>query len=79
MVVRVREWLSGISRRLGPIATPGALHHVVGLGSIGVIVAGVWGLWGWQWAAIVGGLPSASFYLWVEARIARDARPEVGD
>ena len=39
---------------------------VVGLAGIGLVVAGVWGLYGWQWGAIVAGLPVAGFYLYGE-------------
>ena len=61
MVVRRLRELVG---RVGDVVT---LRDVVGVGSLGLIVAGIWGLLGWQWAAIAAGLPAAVFYLWGEA------------
>lgn len=51
-----------------------ALPHVFGLAAIAVIVAGVWGKWGWEWAAMVGGTPPAAFYVWGEIRSTRGPR-----
>jgi hypothetical protein len=39
--------------------------------ALALIVAGVWGLRGWQWGVIAAGCPFAVFYLYGEARIAR--------
>ena len=63
-------------------ARPGVpWRTVVGISAIGLIVVGVWGLWGWQWAAIVSGLPVAAFYIYgeiveVQTRIRADLRQE---
>lgn len=43
-------------------------------GSFALILAGIWGLLGWQWAAIAAGLPAFTFYLWGEIRTV-PARP----
>lgn len=43
---------------LSPVA-----KHIVGYGGIALIVAGVWGLAGWQWGLITAGTPFAAFYL----------------
>jgi hypothetical protein len=48
-----------------------AFPHVFGLASLGLIVAGIWALWGWPWASIATGIPPASFYVWGELRSAR--------
>lgn len=52
------------------------IPDAVGLLSLGAIVAGVWGLAGWEWAAIAAGTPPGVFYLWGEVRdvLARDPR-----
>lgn len=60
---------------LRTLTSPAVVYHALGMMSIGLIVLGVWGLLGWQWAAISAGLPIAAFYLWTEARVARGARP----
>lgn len=43
-------------------------RHAVGLGSIALIVAAIWGLTSWEWAAIAAGLPPAAFYMIGEYR-----------
>lgn len=52
------------------------LPDIVGVVALGLIVAGVWGLLGWEWAAIAAGAPPGAFYLWGEIRnvLARDPR-----
>lgn len=47
------------------------LRTVFGWSGLGLVLAGVWGLWGWQWAAILGGLPIAAFYVYGEVRALR--------
>lgn len=44
------------------------IRNAVGLTSLALIVAGVWGLAGWQAGVIVAGLPFAGFWIWGEAR-----------
>ena len=43
-------------------------RDVVGIGGAALTVAGVWGLWGWQCAAIALGLPLVVLYAWSELR-----------
>ncbi len=50
---------------------PTVLRTVFGWSGLGLVLAGVWGLWGWQWAAILGGLPIAAFYVYGEIRAVR--------
>jgi hypothetical protein len=38
-------------------------RNTVGLAGLGLIVAGVWGLGGWEWGAISAGLPIGGFYV----------------
>lgn len=47
------------------------LRTAFGWSGLGLVLAGVWGLWGWQWAAILGGLPIAAFYVYGEIRAVR--------
>lgn len=47
-----------------------AARHGIGLSALALIVAGVWGLAGWEWAAIAAGAPFQAFYLVGEARAA---------
>lgn len=54
------RWAGDLSRALA--------RDVIGLAALGLVVAGVWGLAGWEWAAIAAGLPIAAFYVWGEAR-----------
>lgn len=44
------------------------VRSAIGLAGWGLVVAGVWGLGGWEWGLIVAGLPVAAFYLVGEAR-----------
>ena len=46
----------------------------VGLAGVALIVAGVWGLGGWEWGVIAAGLPFGGFYLYGEARRVAPAR-----
>lgn len=46
-------------------------RNLVGVLGVGLVVAGVWGLGGWQWGAISAGLPVAAFYLYGEVRAVR--------
>lgn len=55
------------------------IRNVIGIGALALIVIGVWGLWGWQWAAIVGGLPVAGFYLWGEVRAIQGPSRQPGE
>lgn len=41
---------------------------VAGLVGVGLVVAGVWSIWGWAVAAITLGLPVAAFWAYVELR-----------
>ncbi len=50
-------------------------RSAVGIGAFGLVIAGVWGLWGWPWAAIATGFPPGAFYVWGELRAARGAQP----
>jgi hypothetical protein len=50
-------------------------RSLVGLAALALVVAGIWGLTGWQWAAIATGLPVGGFYLWGEIRAAQAPRP----
>mgnify|MGYP001559448360 CR=1 FL=1 len=43
-------------------------RNVVGLGGLGLVVAGVWGLGGWEWGLIAAGLPVSVFYVLGELR-----------
>jgi hypothetical protein len=49
-------------------AAPQVLRATTIGGSFALIIAGVWGMWGWSWAAIVAGAPGFGFYLWGEIR-----------
>lgn len=51
------------------------LPHVVGLVSVGVVVAGIWGRWGWEFAAMIGGGIPAGFYVWGQIRDAQSPKP----
>jgi hypothetical protein len=42
--------------------------NLAGLNGYGLVVVGVWGTWGWSWAAIVAGLPIAALYVLGELR-----------
>ena len=48
-----------------------SLPHVFGLLGLAMIVAGVWGKWGWEWAAMIAGAVPSGFYLYGEIRRAR--------
>lgn len=56
---------------------PALLRTLFGWCGLGLVLAGVWGLWGWQWAAILGGLPIAAFYIYGEIRAVRGPREGV--
>ena len=53
-----------------------SLQRLAGPASIGLIVTGIWGLVGWQWALIALGIPPAAFYLYGEMRAVRAGSPE---
>lgn len=57
-------------------AAPALARVALGCGGIACVLAGVWGLWGWEWAAIAGGALPATFYIYGEARAARGPREE---
>jgi hypothetical protein len=65
-------------RTLAWLRTHGStiLRTVFGWSGLTLMLAGVWGLWGWQWAAILGGLPIAAFYVYGEIRAVRGPSPE---
>lgn len=42
------------------------IRSAIGIAGVALVVAGVWSLLGWAWAAIVAGLPVAGFYLYGE-------------
>lgn len=69
-----RAWIAARARQYGPEV----LRTLVGWVGIGLVLAGVWGLWGWQCAAILGGLPLAGFYIYGEVRAVRASSEEVG-
>lgn len=48
-----------------------ALPHVFGIAGIALVVVGIWGRWGWEWAAIAAGVLPAGFYVYGEVRRAR--------
>jgi fatty acid desaturase len=52
------------------------LRTAFGWAGLALVIAGVWGLWGWQWAAILGGLPVAGFYIYGEIRAVRAPQEE---
>lgn len=52
-----------------------ALPHAIGWLAIALVVAGIWGRWGWEFAAMLGGAIPAGFYIWGQARAARPQRP----
>ena len=52
------------------------IRSVVGLGGVALVVVGVWGLWGWAWAAIAAGLPIGGLYMYVEAATLTQRRPD---
>lgn len=54
--------------RIRAVFTERVLRTGVGAVSYSMILAGIWGLWGWQWALIAGGTPFFTFYLWGELR-----------
>jgi hypothetical protein len=55
-------------------------RDLVGLTALALVVAGIYGLAGWQWAAIATGFPVGGFYLWGEVRAAQaPPRPTYGD
>ena len=55
-------------RRLPHVTLPVDRGDVAGLAGVSLVVAGVWALFGWAVAAIVLGLPVASFWAYVELR-----------
>lgn len=55
---------------LKPHTVRAIVRHSIGIGALGLIVAGVWGRWGWEWGLITAGLPPALFYVWGELRVA---------
>lgn len=55
------------------------LPHLAGLLGMLAVVAGVWGLFGWQWGVISAGLPFAAFWLYGEARSAGALWRRMGD
>ena len=68
-----------IANRLHELAAahgPAALRTLFGWAGLALVIAGVWGLWGWQWAAILGGLPIAGFYIYGEIRAVRAPQEE---
>ncbi len=58
---------------------PIIVRSVVGVVGIGLVVAGVANLFGWEWGAITAGLPIAGFYLYGELRAVRGAAPREGE
>jgi len=52
------------------------VRNVVGLGGLALVVAGIWGLGGWEWGVIVAGLPVGGFYLVGELRAIATRREE---
>ena len=51
------------------------IRNAIGLTSLALVVAGIWGLTNWHWAAIATGIPAGAFYLWGEVRAVRSAPP----
>lgn len=51
-----------------------ALPHVFGCAGIALVIAGIWGRWGWEWAAMAAGVLPAGFYVYGEIRRARGPR-----
>lgn len=41
---------------------------VLGLAGAGLVGAGCWSLWGWEWAAIALGTPALALYVYGELR-----------
>jgi hypothetical protein len=60
-----------LAARVGAWPWREVVREVVGLAGLGLIVAGVWGLGGWEWGAIVAGLPVGGFYVLGELRSLR--------
>lgn len=52
------------------------IRSAVGLGGWALVVAGIWGLGGWQWGMIVAGLPIGGLYVYVEAVSLAQRRPD---
>lgn len=53
------------------------IRNAVGLASLALVVAGVWGWLGWQAGLIVAGLPPSAFFLYGEAlKVRGDTNPE---
>ena len=45
-----------------------ALPHLLGLAGLALVVAGIWGAFGWEAGAVVAGSPFAGSWLYGEAR-----------
>jgi hypothetical protein len=57
-------------RRRQPVKiSPQILRSVVGLGALGLVAAGAWGFCGWPAAALVVGVPIATFYFWSQVKL----------
>lgn len=50
------------------------LRNGVGLLGLALVVAGVWGSFGWPAAAVTAGLPLSAFYIWGQAQAMRDQK-----
>lgn len=51
------------------------LPHAIGYAALALIVAGVWGAFGWPVALIVLGAPDFAAYVWHQWRTAQMPRP----
>lgn len=61
MVVRVLALLAGVP-------WSAVIRHAIGLGAIAAIAGGIWGLAGWELAAITAASPFAGAYIYGELR-----------
>lgn len=64
----VRRAMGRASAVLASLPWREVARSSIGLACWSAVVAGVWGLGGWEWGLIAAGLPGAIFYAWGEAR-----------
>lgn len=72
---RIRNAIAAV---VAAVVTERVVRTAIGAVSFSAILAGIWGLWGWQWASIAGGLPFFAFYAWGEFRSAQVPPMEEG-
>jgi hypothetical protein len=65
-----------VKKVLAALTELDVIRHAIGLGSLGLVIFGIYGLLGRDWAAIAAGLLPLSFYIYGEVRAAKPARAE---